>query len=494
MAARDRDRRLRLASVYRFVVPRAVLPVGARLGQRTWSEARRLETLQWRRPEEIEAENAERLRRLVAHAEADVPYYRERFAGAGVRARDVRQLSDLSRLPVTTKSDLRARFPAGTTASSVPEARRQLMMTSGSTGLPFQFYWDRAVADRVRGTYLFSLGWAGAAVWDTRVVIASPAYFYNQVAAAPRWRQLAGRLVLGEESVSLSADVLTPAKFRALVSEVSRRRDYFIRGYPASVARLAARLLEEAVPLAAPPKVVVAFAETLTPADAATIHEALGCRVVNYYSSWEVPQMAQSCPDRPELLHVNADRVVLRVVREDGADAAPGEPGRVVVTDLENYAMPFVNYDNGDRAVAGATCACGRGLPVLRSLEGRDAEVLRTPEGREISGVVLGQFLAFVAGAIPYVWEYQAVQTAPASVILRVVPTPRFDAPFADKLRAELEAFLGPGVGVAVEPVDHIDLEPSGKRLIVKRAQQSVKDAPASMLQARRDGVVDSAE
>ena len=478
---------MRLDPLYRWLVPRVVLPLGARLGQRMWSEARRLDALQWRSADTIEAENAARVRRLLAHAEADVPYYRERFARASIRAGDVRDLSDLSRLPITTKSDLRARFPAGTTAAGIPERRRQAMMTSGSTGLPFQFFWDRAVAERVRGTYLFSLDWAGAAVWDTRVVIASPAYFYNQIAAAPRWRQVAGRLVLGEQSVSLSADVLTTAGFRALVSRVARRGGYFIRGYPASMARLCARLLEEGGTLAAYPKVVVAFAETLTPPDAAAIQRALRCRVVNYYSSWEVPQMAQTCPDHPEHLHVNADRVILRVVRDDGSDAAPGQSGRVVVTDLENYVMPFINYDNGDRAVAGTACPCGRGLPVLASLEGRDSEVVRNPEGREFSGVVLGQFLAFVVGVIPYVWEYQAVQSAPDSISLRVVPTARFDAPFAEKLRAELETFLGPGVSVAVEPVEHIPLEPSGKRLIIKRGQQSEKERPASVLQRRRD-------
>ena len=152
------------------------------------------------------------------------------------------------------------------------------------------------------------------------------------------------------------------------------------RGEAARLAGLAAQLLEEGGALAGYPEVVITFAETLTPANAATIEESLRDRVVNYYSSWEVPQMAQTCPDNPSVLHVNADRVILRVVREDGTDAPPGETGRVLVTDLGNHVMPFVYYGNGDRAVIGEACPCGRGLPTLARLEGRDSEVLRTPE------------------------------------------------------------------------------------------------------------------
>ena len=419
-----------------------------------------------------------------------MPYYRERFARAGVRAGDVRDLSDLSRLPITTKSDLRAevsrRHHRGEHSRASPAADDDLGLDGVAVSV---LLGSRGRESGCAGPISSRSSWAGAAVWDTRVVIASPAYFYNQIAAAPRWRQVAGRLVLGEQSVSLSADVLTTASFRALVSRVARRGGYFIRGYPGLDRQaLPPGSWRRAPRWPAYPKVVVAFAETLTPADAAAIQRALRCRVVNYYSSWEVPQMAQTLPRSPGAPpRQRRPRDPPRGAGRRNATRRRESPGAWCVTDLENYVMPFINYDNGDRAVAGTACRCGRGLPVLASLEGRDSEVVRNPGGREFSGVVLGQFLAFVVGVIPYVWEYQAVQSAPDAISLRVVPTARFDPPFAEKLRAELETFLGPGVKVAVEPVEHIPLEPSGKRLIIKRGQQSEKDCPASALQSRRD-------
>jgi phenylacetate-coenzyme A ligase PaaK-like adenylate-forming protein len=172
--------------------------------------------------------------------------------------------------------------------------------------------------------------------------------------------------------------------------------------------------------------------------------------------------------------------VIARVIRPDGSDAAPGESGRVVVTDLANTVMPFINYATGDQAVAGEPCSCGRGLPTLAGIAGRTSEVIRTPSGREISGVALGQFLAFVAGIIPYVQEYQAVQGSVDAVALRVVPTALFDNGVRVTIERELGRFLGADMTVTVEPVAEIPLEPSGKRLIIKALA-----APTAALAAR---------
>lgn len=457
--------------MYAWLVPRVIFPLAERLGgRRLWSEARRLGELQWRPREELEQQALARLRALLAHAAAHVPYYRDLFGKAGIDPGDVRALTDLARLPSTGKADLRNGFPARTVAENVSDDRRRRMVTSGSTGLPFQFFWDRACDDQVIGAALFSLAWAGAAIWDTRVVIAFPAHFATNFTPASPLRRLARRIALGERVIHLGADTLTSETFRSTVERVARRGPYLVRGYPYAVGRLAAQLDEGGGVLPAYPKVVVTYSETLTGTNEAVIGRVLRCPVVNYYTSWEVPQIAQTCPDNPALLHVSTDRVIVRVVRADGTDAPPGEPGRVLLTDLANHVMPFINYAIGDRAVAGPPCPCGRGFPTLARLEGRDTEVLVTPSGKQINATILGHFLTFVVGAIPFVWEYQATQSAPDTVVLRVVPTHRFTPEFGLKLERELRALLGPGMRVGLEVLAEIPLEPSGKRLIIKPA------------------------
>jgi phenylacetate-CoA ligase len=459
---------MRLEPVYRWLVPGVVSPLCVRLGHPVWATVDRLARLQWQPIEEQQARAEARLRALLTHATRHVPYYRDLFARAGLDAGDIRSLADLAHVPVTTKVDLRRGFPGLTTADNMPRGRLQPMLTSGSTGLPFEFYWDRTIAPILGGTERFWLEWVGVAVWHTRIVIASPPYFYGRITPRRRWRRLASRIVVGEHSENLPADALTTRRFRTLVERATRRGSYFIRGYPGSIAHLGARLAEEGVPLASLPRAVVTLAETLTPLNAQNLARAFGCPIVNHYSSWEVPQIAHSCPDHPEMLHVNGERVIVRVVRPDGSDAKPGETGSVIVTDLANYAMPFINYSAGDRAVAGAACPCGRGLPVLAGLEGRESEFIRTPEGREIASGAFGQLLTFVIGVVPYVWEYQAVQTAPDALTLRLVPTARYTAEYGTVVRQHVERFLGPGMSVVVEAVDQIPVEASGKRFVIK--------------------------
>jgi phenylacetate-CoA ligase len=189
---------------------------------------------------------------------------------------------------------------------------------------------------------------------------------------------------------------------------------------------------------------------------------------VNQYSTWEVPHMAQTCPDNPAVLHVNSERVILRVVREDGRLAAPGQRGRVVITSLSNFVMPFISSELGDWAVAGGNCPCGRGFPTVIDLDGRAGEMIRTPSGKTIAPATLTNFLTFHCHIRPHIWEYQAVQISPETVLLKVVPTSRFSAEVARRLKDDLEEFLGPGVTALVETHDSIPREPSGKRLLIK--------------------------
>jgi phenylacetate-CoA ligase len=451
------------------LAPRLLLPLYERAtGWRLRSELLRLRELQWRPAEELEARALEKLRPLLAHAQARVPYYRELFRKVGLEAGEVRRIADLSRLPITTKADLRARFPGEVVAENLPKRRRRRGNTAGSTGFPFQFYTDRAGSAAWLGSYLFFREWAGAPLGDTMVYIPRPAHTAPRDARVAALKDLGRRLLIGERTVHLSDFEPDAEELSARLRRLPPGSRYFIWGFPSYIARVAAQLLESGKELPWYPGVVITYAETLSLLNAAAIQRAFRCAVVNHYSSWEVLHLAQTCPDNPEVLHVNSERAILRVVGPDGNPTTGGQAGRVVITDLANYVMPFINYEIGDWAIAGPPCRCGRGFPSLLSIEGRLGELIRTPAGRVVLPIEVCRFLNIVARAHPYIWEYQAVQTALDRVVVSIVPTAQFSAAFADKLAAELETFLGPDLRVQVEAVQQIPREPSGKRLLVK--------------------------
>ena len=454
--------------MHSWLVPRLAFPAYERLsGRRFWTEMQRLRALQWTTPAELGARVVERLQALLAHARAHVPHYREMLDAAGVAPQAIRAVDDLARVPITRKAALRRRFPAGVTAENLPARRRMYGVTSGSSGDPFEFYLDRAAADTWIGAYLFFLEWAGAAFWHTEVVIASPRHFYLAGRHVGPGTARLRRWVLGREQIWLAGPDTALATLWPTIARSARRRPYHIWAYASYAARLARELLEGGGSLAIAPRAVITAAETLLLPERAAIERAFRAPVRSHYSCLEIPRIAQTCPDNPAVLHVNAERAIVRVVDEAGRNVAPGERGRVVVTDLLNRVMPFINYELGDTALLSTPCPCGRGWPTLGAIEGRVTETLITGDGRAVSAAVLGQFLVTIGDVLPYVWEYQAVQESVGTVELRVVPTARYSAGIGDTLRNQLETLLSPGTRVRVEIVEAIERAPSGKRLVI---------------------------
>lgn len=427
-----------------------------------------LKDLQWRSRDELEARALSKLRSLLTHAGARVPYYRDLFKKVGVSPEDIRTPDDMACIPVTTKTDLRRNFPARTTAENIGPARRREGRTSGSTGLPLEFYQDRASLGSSLASYLFFRQWAGVLVGDTLVYVGNLGQFGPNIARSSEAMKLGRRIFLGERILALSGFDLTPEILISQIGRLPKNRSYMVLGFPSYLNDLAAQIIREDVHFPAYPKVIVCIAETLTPAASEIIKGAFKCRIVNHYSCWEMPHMAQTCPDNDALLHVNCERVLLRVVGEDGSSVSPGEQGRVVVTDLTNFVMPFINYDLGDRATSGEFCSCGRGFPTLKNIEGRTAELIHTPSGKAISPSTLGHILMPHCLSRAYIWEYQAEQTAGDRLTLRIVPISRFSLDFGARLKGELEEFFGPGLHVTIEPVESIPRETSGKRLVIK--------------------------
>lgn len=453
-------------------MPRVVLPLFDRAaGRRLGSRLARLREGQWWSPDRMEAEAVVRLRRLLDHAAAHVPYYRRLLGDAGIRPDDVRSLDDVSRLPVTTTAALRAAGLEETTADNLPASRRWPIATSGTGGMPFRFHADLAAEDARLAAFLFSLEWAGVGIWDVEVKVGNPFRDFAWLYPRPGLLARAGRRVLlGQRSGRLEVLRPTHEDLQRLVRKTAGRRPWFFRASPSILALLGDRMLRAGAKLPTSPTVVISRSEKLTEVRRATIMEAFGRPVVDHYACTQISHLAQSCPAGSTGLHVLGDRVIVRVVREDGRAAAPGEQGRVLLTDLENEVMPFINYAVGDLAVVGPPCACRRGLPVLAAVAGREGEVLRLPQGDGIATFTVEAYMR-VHCDVRAVREYQIVQTALDRVLLRLVTTPDATRHDAERLRSGLEALLGPGVTVEVAEVDDIPPEPSGKRSLIRTAE-----------------------
>jgi phenylacetate-CoA ligase len=152
----------------------------------------------------------------------------------------------------------------------------------------------------------------------------------------------------------------------------------------------------------------------------------------------------------------------------DPAYAPPA--GKIVVTDLLNYSMPFIRYEIGDvgRWAETQECPCGRGLPLLADVQGRITDFLILSDGTHISG----PSLTLVVSDMGDVAQVQFVQRGPRSVALRVVPGSNYGSQTRDELRRRIGLYLSGLADLSIEEVTSIASEASGKyRFVVNEME-----------------------
>jgi phenylacetate-CoA ligase len=352
----------------------------------------------------------------------------------------------------------------------VPGQRMISKATGGSSGVPLQFDLNMESHERrVAATYR-GYNWAGAGPGTRQL-------FFWGVPLGDRswwkrtkdrwWDRLQRRLTLNsfEFSRERAAEVLR---------EHNRYRPDVIVAYTNPLYAFA-RAIEEQRLTPYSPRSIVVGAEKIYPFQREVIERVFRAPVFETYGSREFMLIGAEC-DRHAGLHLTTENLVVEVVDDRGRPTPAGEEGNVVITDLTNYGMPFIRYVNGDRAVAGfEQCPCGRGLPMLRKVTGRQLDMIDTPDGRSVPG----EFFPHLIKDFPAVDQFQVIQESPDRVEVRLVLRPEWDDASRGRLNAELRKVLGPAIKIDLVPVNDIPLTPAGKLRVVVRNLPPTPAAPA---------------
>lgn len=404
-----------------------------------------------RRPlAEVRAAQLQQLKRLLSHCHEHSPFYRGRFDAAGFRPEQLASLSDLSRIPLLTKDDIRL-YKDAMVADNFTVRQLVDKKTSGSTGVSLEFkvdeesmQWKRAVAmsyDRWAG---WDIGERVGAIWG------NPQHRVN-------WRARLRNALL-ERFTYLDTLKMDEDAMHSFYRELRAKPPALLFGHAHSLF-LFARFLQSQRLDGIRPQGVLSTCMVLHDFERRLIEEVFGCKVTNRYGCEEVSLIACEC--REGNMHLNCDSLIVELVRE-GRAVEPGEPGAIVVTDLTNYGMPFVRYKVGDVAVPSAegACPCGCSYPILSSLQGRVADYVVTPEGNYISGISLTENFAM---ELPGIKQLQIVQERIDRLLFRVVKGELFaEETERDMERLARERFGG-SMRWEVEYVQSIQSESSGK-------------------------------
>ncbi|MDP9082574.1 MAG: hypothetical protein M3N50_02240 [Pseudomonadota bacterium] len=396
---------------------------------------------QWWSAQRIRETQERALVRIMRHAVANVPFYEN----LGVPARDINSAADLLRFPLINKRDIQ-KSPQAFLARGVERSNLQASRTSGSSGQPTTTYFDRSAwllgkyalkMRRIAATSGISLG--------RRVMIVSEQT--PQQLAAQTGAAISGLRSLFQQRY---LSIHTPAADHLPV--LGHYNPHILYAFPSYLLDLIATAESLGVAL---PRVAALYtsSEVLTAAARERIEAAFAAPVYDVYGSTEFKEVAWQC--RAHSYHLNFESVYAETL-------APGARGALVLSSLCNFAMPLLRFDIGDRALFGPErCACGRESLALSGFEGREGDMITLPSGRRVSPYVLTTAIESEESII----QYRIHQTAPLTFRLDVVVTaPGVSQRWRDRVGAEFDRLLDPGVCFDVREVSRLDRDPSGKR------------------------------
>ena len=427
-----------------------ILPLGDRLfGQNMMARLKFLESAQYWPREKIISKQSNDLQNLIQIAYHEVPFYQKLLDDKGIKPDTIRTKEDLARLPVVTKDMLRESFPHQTTRKT--GQKTYLVSTSGSTGKNFYVLEDSFTAGWYRATFMLELGWAG---WS----IGEPHLQTGMTLNRSLDRRIKDRLF---NCHYFSAYQLDDLHLEAILIEIEKYNLDHLWGYPGSlylIAKYANRLGWNK-----PLKSIVSWGDTLFPHYRNALESVFHTKVIDTYGCAEGFHIAGQC-GASNHYHTHDLDVIVEYLDERNDPVPYGRPGSVIITRLHPGPMPLIRYQVGDIATPkSGMCSCGRSFGLIKSIQGRDTDVIFTPDGNRL-------IVHFFTGILEHFSEidsFQVVQKDINSILLLIVLRDNSDPTIQQRV---INALKQKGTGklkINIQIVDEIPLTIGGKRRFV---------------------------
>jgi len=439
-----------------------------------WDYYKELEQTQWYSHEEMQQLQWRKLKKLLEHAYENVSMYRQAFQGAQVTPADINTPDDLKLLPIQTKATLRENYPHNTIAKNASEKDKIPNSTSGSTGSTFEFMMSRQLMGMRWGRYLRGNTWTGVDIGEKYLRIWGP---HN----SSSFERFSIGFTLNMKE--LSAFGMDEQRMLEYVEYIKKYRPKIIEAYASAAAGLAMFMNRKGI-TDVKVDAVITSGETLFDAYRKEIEQAFNCKVFNRYGCREFGAIAHECSEHTAL-HLNSESFFIEFVEDEqtadngfdtGFDTplatqpkSPTQPKglyKIVLTNLDNFTMPFIRYEIGDVGRPNEKiCSCGRGLPLIAEPFGRMIDIVMSPSGRMVSvhylTLLFGDYNEYVKG-------FQATQTREDKLEVMIVPSERYNDEISEVLRQKVQEHAGDDMEVTFIPVDAIPPSETGKRALLR--------------------------
>jgi phenylacetate-CoA ligase len=420
-------------------------------GQSVGSKLFFLQKSQFWSKDQLEAYQNNKLHALIKHAFSSVPYYRDLMNRLGLKPNDIRQISDLKKLPILTKSVIQSEGVERFTSEKISAKYILPQSSSGSTGEPL-FYnttkeaYSMNIAANLRGWY-----WMGYRLGNR----------FIKLSQNPRNSRIKQLQDVFSNSNYLTISPLTDQNFDKILQEIEEYRPSVIRCYPDPLLMLA-RHKFKTQKFNYKPTAIATTGNTLFPEVRKEIEEIFGCKIFDSYNC-EGNAMVFECPTHTGY-HSAMEYGISEIINDHGTIISSGI-GRLVSTDLWNLSHPFIRYDTQDLVeIDSEQCPCGRSHIKFKRILGRNNDIIETPLNR----FIVHNFTIFFSrkdfptfGTID---KFQ-VRKVKDKIIFYLVANQRFTS-LIEKFIIEYWEKES-GLNVEIKLVEHISLTKTGKHKFV---------------------------
>ncbi|HEY1025275.1 MAG TPA: hypothetical protein VGE26_08945 [Sphingobacteriaceae bacterium] len=384
------------------------------------------------------ARRADLLSGLMQHATSTTPFYRQ-FCN----------FTSLNDFPVINKNIIRSNYESFR-SDRFKKYETSDVITSGSTGVHLIIAQDKRKQDRNTADTIYFLEKGNFKIG-------------NELIYVRKWTKALRKpaLLAWLQNVTMvSVTDLSDEYFEKFIRKLKRRRsEKGILSYVSALTQLC-RYLDKvkSPPLRCNVTSIIAASESLTTYCKHSMEKYFGVPVISRYSTMENGILAQQFPGGTSDFHINWASYIIEIFDlDEDVPVEHGVLGRIVITDLFNYAMPMIRYDIGDLGIMGTD---ENGVPVLKVLHGRRMDMIYDTSGKMITPAVVWEL-----DELNGIRQFQLIQTGKASYTIKLNAENTFNAD-ADII-LNYKKHFGQDAIITIEKTAEIPVLESGKRKVV---------------------------
>lgn len=367
-----------------------------------------------------------KLRFLLMYVYKNNKFYHDLYKESNIDISKINSMEDLTKLPIISKGDIQQYCDLYLKTKKDKYLQNHLYgnkivrRTGGSTGKPLFVLFNKRSWDFSEAIYSRSLFGAGYKPYE-KLIVSNP--FLE-----PKKRWFTYLSLFRKEHIQIEAPIDKQAN-----KLLNQKTHFTFYSYPTILKLISEKIKNKKLKI----NRIISTAELLTASTKKKIEESFNCKVYNHYGSMEFNRIAWECKKR-EGLHMDIDSLAIEFIK-DNEHVSFNERGKIIITNLNNFFFPLIRYDQGDVGIPiEHKCSCGRSLPLIKELLGRDNDFIMLKNKELLSPITFDVALSKFSEIL----QFKLVQKKIDRFDLFIIKSKNFSDRIKEKVEDNLKKIL----------------------------------------------------